>query len=121
MLKVSYATYIILLVKSQWIILILFEIENNKIGPNWAMGLFKPKACDFCDDVLAECTDVAIMDAWLPKYINDSKGKSLIVTWEKVLEKLLLDETKQEKMYLEEVIESQASGLSHRKQGLSYR
>lgn len=104
----------------------IFEIKNNKVGANWAMGLFKPKACDFCDDVLAECADISIMDAWLPKYVSDSKGTSLIVNRNKILDKILLEEHQQEDMYLEkvtvdEVIESQASGLNHRREGLSYR
>ncbi|MDO8336418.1 MAG: Coenzyme F420 hydrogenase/dehydrogenase, beta subunit C-terminal domain, partial [Candidatus Saccharibacteria bacterium] len=32
-------------------------VRNRDIGSNWAMGLFKPKACDFCDDVYAETAD----------------------------------------------------------------
>lgn len=32
----------------------------------WARRWFQPRACDFCDDIFAECADVTFMDAWVP-------------------------------------------------------
>lgn len=33
-----------------------------------------PRACNYCDDVFAECADVTCMDAWLPEYSQDHRG-----------------------------------------------
>ena len=38
------------------------------VGRDWGQGMMKYPACDFCDDVLAECADVAVGDAWLPSW-----------------------------------------------------
>ncbi|OQB85814.1 MAG: F420H2 dehydrogenase subunit F [Planctomycetes bacterium ADurb.Bin126] len=43
----------------------------------WADRAFTPLACDFCDDVFAECADAVFMDAWLPAYVPDSRGHNL--------------------------------------------
>ena len=101
-------------------------IKNKDIGVNWGMGLFKPKACDYCDDVFSECADIAVMDAWLPRYINDGRGMSLIVSRDEQIDALLKDDAKKERLNLEDVslndlIQSQSGGLRHRRQGLSYR
>ena len=49
-------------------------------GQAWGIGQFKPRACDFCDDVFAETADVVFMDAWLPDYVLDWRGASIVVT-----------------------------------------
>jgi coenzyme F420-reducing hydrogenase beta subunit len=46
----------------------------------WSDRYFTPNACNFCDDVFAECADAVFMDAWLPEYRKDPKGHSLILT-----------------------------------------
>lgn len=45
----------------------------------WAASYFKHNACNFCDDVFGEVADVSLMDAWLPRYMGDPKGHSLVV------------------------------------------
>lgn len=45
----------------------------------WTSGMFSPRACSFCDDIFAELADISFMDAWLPKFIADSAGASLVV------------------------------------------
>ena len=39
----------------------------------WEYGYFKYKACDFCDDIFAECADITVGDAWLSRYKKDGK------------------------------------------------
>jgi coenzyme F420 hydrogenase subunit beta len=102
------------------------SVRNSEIGSNWAMGLFKPRACDFCDDVFAETADISVMDAWLDQYVQDGKGTSLIVTRTNLLKKLL--ETGKTNNALElnavsekDIVESQRGGLNHRRAGLRYR
>lgn len=41
---------------------------------------FKQNACNFCDDVFGELSDITFMDAWLQEYIKDYRGTSLIIT-----------------------------------------
>lgn len=103
-----------------------YRISNRKIGINWGMGLFKPKACDYCDDVFAETADIAVMDGWLPQYINDGRGTSLMVIRDKYLYDMIIDGEKNGKLHLQEIgtdeiVKSQQGGLNHRRKGLAYR
>ena len=45
----------------------------------WYYQYFKQNACNFCDDIFGAAADVTFMDAWLPEYINDYRGTSLII------------------------------------------
>src|SRR5574343_275052 len=101
-------------------------VRNKVIGGNWAMGLFKPRACDFCDDVFAETADIAVMDAWLDQYVTDGKGTSLVVTRTAEIKAILLSGKESGDLHLEDstesdVVESQRGGLNHRRVGLRYR
>jgi coenzyme F420 hydrogenase subunit beta len=101
-------------------------LSNDEIGSNWGMGLFKPKACDFCDDVFAETADIAVMDGWLEQYIHDGKGMSLVVvrnqTLNDILSSLLLDpKSFLEPVSVKDIVKSQQGGLNHRRKGLRYR
>lgn len=98
----------------------------RKIGVNWAMGYFKPKACDYCDDVFAECADVSIMDAWLPGLVEDAKGTSLVIARSDAINQLLESEINLKNLQLTnciatELVASQSSGLKHRREGLAFR
>ena len=102
------------------------QVKNREIGGNWAMGLFKPRACDFCDDVFAETADIAVMDAWLDQYVSDGKGTSLVVTRLRTLQAMLESGKVAGELQLEtvseaDVVESQRGGLNHRRAGLRYR
>lgn len=99
---------------------------NEMFGTNWGLGYFKSKACDFCDDVLAETADITIGDAWLPEYVNDYQGTNVVVIRNPEFDKLIQDAYNKQKLYLEKlaaerVIESQSSGINHRRKGLQYR
>lgn len=95
-------------------------------GHDWGMGLFKPKACDYCDDVVAETADVTIGDAWLPRFVQDDAGTNVIVVRNAVVDRLLQAGVQSGRVHLEplseeEVVQSQASGFIHRRKGLAYR
>lgn len=36
--------------------------------------------CRICDDIFAECADASFMDAWLPEYVKDARGTSLVLS-----------------------------------------
>lgn len=99
---------------------------NQLYGTNWGLGFFKYKACDFCDDVFAETADITLGDAWIPKYENDPAGTNIIVVRDPRIDEIIKDsislgELMLEPLSEEEIIQSQASGLFHRREGLSYR
>lgn len=96
------------------------------LGANWGHGLFKLKACEFCDDVLGETADVTVGDAWLPEYDADYLGSNVIVARNHQLQQLLMDGLNSGRLHLDRlsvdlVAASQAGGLRHRREGLAYR
>ncbi len=42
-------------------------------------GYFRMNACNHCRDVFAEAADACFMDAWLPEYMRDARGTSLVL------------------------------------------
>ncbi|WP_432354372.1 Coenzyme F420 hydrogenase/dehydrogenase, beta subunit C-terminal domain [Sporosarcina sp. A2] len=99
---------------------------RDLFGTNWGHGFFKYNACDYCDDVLAETADITIGDAWLPGYIKESKGTNVIVVRNKVINNLIMEAIQQNRLRLDiltadKIVDSQAGGFSHRREGLSYR
>lgn len=102
------------------------QVLNSRIGVNWGMGYFKPQACDYCDDVMAETADVSVMDAWLPKYVGDGLGWSLVAARTRGIEKLLLAGHQSGELALEPldaaaVANSQRGAFNHRQKALPYR
>lgn len=99
---------------------------QSLFGQDWGMGLFKPNACDYCDDVVGETADITIGDAWLPQYVSDSRGTNLVIVRHADFEKLIADgqaqgEIELDRLEPDEVIRSQSSGYAHRREGLAYR
>jgi coenzyme F420-reducing hydrogenase beta subunit len=99
---------------------------SETFGGDWGLGLFKYKACDFCDDVLAECADAAVGDAWLPEYQADWRGTNVFVARTPAIASLIRAGRAQDALRYEEigpdrVADSQRSGLRHRREGLAWR
>ena len=95
-------------------------------GGDWGKGLFKNPACEYCDDVVAECADLVVGDAWLPRYQADWKGTSILVVRDQTIGSLLAEGRKDGRLVLddvsvEDVVASQRSGLFHRRIGLAHR
>lgn len=95
-------------------------------GGDWGEGQFKNPACDFCDDVLAECADIAVGDAWLPGYVDDAEGTNIVVTRDAEIDRLLQEARASgalamDDVSIDDVAQSQASGLRHRREGLAHR
>ena len=95
-------------------------------GSNWGLGFFRYKACDFCDDVVAETADITLGDAWLPEYESDSKGTNVIIVRSRTVDSILARAREEGRLHLEpisadKVVQSQAGGFRHRRDGLAYR
>jgi coenzyme F420-reducing hydrogenase beta subunit len=99
---------------------------SELIGSNWGHAFFKYKACDFCDDVVGETADISVGDAWLPEYVSDSAGTNVAVVRSPALNPILTEAMVAGRLHLdsipvEKVVESQAGGFRHRRDGLAYR
>lgn len=55
----------------------------------WGSRAFTPNACNSCTDVFAHCADIVLMDAWLPNYMKDYKGHSLVIARTNEVSKVL--------------------------------
>lgn len=93
------------------------------IAEAWGNRWFTPEACNYCDDVFAECADVTCMDAWLPEYSRDSRGTSLLLVRSPAVREVL--ERGQgaclEPIPVERVVQSQGGVVAIKRQHLAYR
>lgn len=105
------------------------EVVRRKRGSlvgNWGLGFFKYGACEMCDDVFAETADIAVGDAWIPPYQDDSEGNSLVITRLPQMRALIEDglsdgSLKLDQLTAEQAVKSQISGVRYRRDGLAYR
>ena len=102
------------------------ERTSNLIGTDWGEGLFKPKACEWCDDIAGETADISFGDAWLDKYKSDSDGRNIIIVRNALLNQMLekgnnLNEIELAEESIDDVYESQAGNFRHRREGLQHR
>jgi coenzyme F420-reducing hydrogenase beta subunit len=104
----------------------IMRATREFFGSNWGHGFFKYSACEYCDDVFAETADLSVGDAWLPEYTEDSSGNSIVVTRSVELDQLVRAGMASGRLSMKDcpsdaMAESQAGGLRHRRDGLSYR
>lgn len=88
----------------------------------WTYRYFTLNACAFCDDIFGETADVTFMDAWLPDYMNDYRGTSLVVARSVLAKQLLEKGVNSKACYLkpievEQIAASQA-GVIYKKRSL---
>lgn len=103
-----------------------YKTDSEIIGTGFGEGYFKPNACDYCDDVVGETADISLGDAWLPQYVKDPRGTSVMVVRNPILLEILEKYNAKEVVHLEEiskeeVLKSQDGGFRHRREALSYR
>jgi coenzyme F420-reducing hydrogenase beta subunit len=95
-------------------------------GYLWMLGMFKLRACNFCDDIFAELADITFMDAWLPEYANDPAGTSLVITRSEMADRIVQQGINKEALRLSpipvnKVIESQLPLIRMKRQSLAER
>ncbi|MDF7807639.1 Coenzyme F420 hydrogenase/dehydrogenase, beta subunit C-terminal domain [Pontiellaceae bacterium B12219] len=101
-------------------------VARETPGTNWGLGFFKYEACDYCDDIFAETADIAVGDAWLKDYTNDSLGNSVVVVRNETIQSIIDDGMKSgtlafDELTAEEALMSQGGGFRHRRTGLGDR
>lgn len=102
------------------------QVRMKSLGDMWGSGLFKSKACDFCTDVLTELADLSVGDAWLPDYVRDGNGNSVMVARSRVADTLIqagmdsgdLDAVEKP---VSLIVKSQQGGLDHKQKGVKFR
>jgi coenzyme F420-reducing hydrogenase beta subunit len=99
---------------------------DEGVSRAWGNRWFTPNACNYCDDIFAECADVTFMDAWLPEYSQDYRGTSLVLVRsglvQPILRKGILDgELSVQGIGVREVINSQAGVILEKRAHLSCR
>ncbi|HQK56304.1 MAG TPA: Coenzyme F420 hydrogenase/dehydrogenase, beta subunit C-terminal domain [Methanolinea sp.] len=97
--------------------------RNDGIDVIWTNRWFTPNACNYCDDVFAECADVVCMDAWLPEYSRDSRGMSLVIVRSPFIEELISGRKALtlDSISIKKIIKSQAGVISVKSRHLAYR
>ena len=100
--------------------------SKELFGGNWGWNFFKYKACDYCDDIMAETADVTVGDAWLPGLVEDSAGNNVVVVREPTIERILREGVESGRLALEAcppetVVLSQRGGVRHKTEGLALR
>lgn len=93
---------------------------------DWGLGLFKYKACDFCDDIAGETADATLGDAWLPGPVKAWQGNNIVITRHPVIARLLADAQRDGRVVLaplaaDDFVASQAANYRHRHEGLAVR
>jgi coenzyme F420-reducing hydrogenase beta subunit len=99
---------------------------EDLVGKDWGVGVFKLKACDFCDDVVAETADVSVGDAWLPGIQDDWRGTNICVVRNKAVHQILEQAQQDQRLQLTRVDamtvrQSQIANYRHRREELPYR
>ena len=93
---------------------------------DWGAGFFQNPACDWCDDVVAETADIAFGDAWVEPYSSDGRGTNVVVVRSREMKSLIEAARADGRLDLravdaEFIVQTQAAGLRHRRDGLAYR
>ncbi|EHZ2550970.1 TPA: hypothetical protein I7665_18350 [Vibrio vulnificus] len=114
-----------------------FQVKNAKtnethtmpmsvVGDMWGTGMFKPLACDFCEDLCSENADISFGDAWIPPYNNDYQGNNVVIVRNSELDARLKLGIEDGELFLDRISEkqmcdSQAGNITHRRKGLAHR
>jgi hypothetical protein len=99
---------------------------NEGVSKVWSNRWFTLNACNYCDDIFAECADVVFMDAWLPEYIPDYKGVNLLLLRSAALKEIIDEGIRSKTICLDhisigELIQSQEGIIHDKKDHLAYQ
>ena len=104
----------------------IFKDSKKITGGRFNAGAMMLPACNYCDDVVGETSDLTIGDAWLPKFINETRGKNLLITRSEILDDIINNANDNgqifiEKIKLEDAKYAQRGCLRQRNEGLKLR
>ena len=89
-------------------------------------GRFVYTACMFCSDIYAENADAVFMDSWLPEYLDDHLGTSLVQIRNheliKIIDKIVEQQLANVSLIsIGKIISSQQPRINNKRIGLPYR
>ena len=92
----------------------------------WINRWFTPNACNYCDDIFAECADATFMDAWLPEYSIDYRGTSIVLVRSSCLKEIIQNGIDSHQLSLnhlpvQDLIQSQGGVIQEKRNIISYR
>ncbi|WP_159085756.1 Coenzyme F420 hydrogenase/dehydrogenase, beta subunit C-terminal domain [Aeromicrobium chenweiae] len=95
-------------------------------GTDWGLGFFKANFSDHSDDVFNETADIVFGDAWLPGYVDDSRGHNVVLTRAQELDEMLTrgadaGEIKLDTLDVAQVVQSQGGLVRHGRELLPTR
>ncbi|WP_210487712.1 Coenzyme F420 hydrogenase/dehydrogenase, beta subunit C-terminal domain [Rufibacter aurantiacus] len=93
---------------------------------DWGAGFYMNSACNYCDDVVAETSDISFGDAWVEPYSSDGRGTNVVVVRSPLVDQLVTNAIQAGRLQLEPVDarfveQTQAAGFRQRREGLAYR
>jgi coenzyme F420-reducing hydrogenase beta subunit len=93
---------------------------------SWSNNLFMNPACEYCDDMVGETSDLSVGDAWLDEYVRDFRGTSIMIVRHPELLGIMEECVRKRQIDLEEagpedIYRSQAGGFRQKREGLQYR
>ena len=99
---------------------------SKGMGEAWLNRWFTINACNYCDDIFAECADVVCMDAWLPEYWSDPNGHNLVIVrspkiFQTIIGGIQREQLKLKDISIDDVIRSQNEVIYGKRVLLSYR
>jgi len=100
--------------------------SSEGIAEAWVNRWFTPNACNYCDDIFAECADVTCMDAWLPEYFRDYRGTNLVMVRSPIITDLIAGgvakgEIQADPVPVQDLIRSQAGVVDLKRRHLASR
>lgn len=99
---------------------------SKGMGEAWLNRWFTINACNYCDDIFAECADIVCMDAWLPEYWSDPNGHNLVIVrspkiFQTIIGGIQREQLKLKDISIDDVIRSQNEVIYGKRVLLSYR
>ncbi len=104
----------------------IIKKQEDLFGSHWGHGFFKTKFSDFTDDTMNETADIALGDAWLPKYTKDSGGTNILIVRNETILSILKESEEKGKIEIDnlsikDAIKSQSGLVHHTRDDLPYR
>ena len=86
---------------------------------------FTLNACNYCDDIFAECSDVTFMDSWL-EFSKESQGTNIVLVRSQLVQDVIDQGIKNDEVHLdpiviEKVIQSKSGVIDIKRRNLPYQ
>lgn len=102
------------------------QVSSSIFGNDWGLGIYKPKACDFCSNVFGYNADVILGDAWIEPYVSNDAGTNIAIVRKDLIKTILVEalvngEIHLDKLQARDAFNSQEATYRHRTIGLQQR